>query len=162
MILVLSIQPFSIQVRAVGLAIQVSGNSLVDGIGQVVIPHGVNRSGTEYGCIQNTGIFDGPTDAASVQAIKSWTNTNIVRLPLNEDCWLLINGVNPAYGGANYINAITSYANLLTQNGIYTMLDLHWSAPGTKPATAQLSMPDVDHSIQSGQRSRPRSRQTRQ
>jgi hypothetical protein len=73
---------------------------------------GVNRSGQEFKCIQQGsagslgwGIFDGPTDLASVQAIASW-HANAVRVPLNEDCWLGINGVNPSYGGATYQAAI--------------------------------------------------------
>ena len=36
------------------------GNKLFDGKGQQVKLHGVNRSGTEYACIQGWGIFDGP------------------------------------------------------------------------------------------------------
>src|SRR5947207_11737414 len=134
------------QARAVVLSIQVSGNTLIDGSGAVVIPHGVNRSGTEYGCIQGTGIFDGPSDLASVQAMKSWTNLNMVRLPLNEDCWLAINGAPAAYAGANYQNAIANYVDLLTQNGLYTILDLHWSAPGSMQATDQQPMRDADQS----------------
>jgi endoglucanase len=124
------------QASAVGLSIQASGNRLVDGNGQTVIPHGVNRSGTEFMCFENPGgFFDGPSDAASVQTIKSWTNVNVVRLPLNEDCWLgLKDGLNPAYVGANYRSAISSYVNLLTANGLYTILDLHWAASGTELA----------------------------
>ena len=33
--------------------------------------HGVNRSGTEYACVQGGGPFDGPSDDASVAAIAS-------------------------------------------------------------------------------------------
>ncbi|MBV8304752.1 MAG: glycoside hydrolase family 5 protein, partial [Acidimicrobiia bacterium] len=107
--------------------------------------HGVNRSGTEYACIQGWGIFDGPSDAASVQAIASW-HTNIVRVPLNEDCWLGINGVNPAYGGTAYRQAIVSYVNLLHQYGMYAELSLIWGAPGSYQATYQPGGPDADHS----------------
>jgi hypothetical protein len=106
---------------------------------------GVNRSGTEYACIQGWGIFDGPSDTASVQAIASW-GANVVRIPLNEDCWLNINGVNSAFAGATYINAITSYVNLLHQDGMYAELSLIWGAPGTYQATYQHGAPDEDHS----------------
>src|SRR3954452_6176762 len=112
------------------LGISVSGNHLIDASGNTVVLHGVNRSGTEYACAQGWGIFDGPSDAASVQAIAAW-HTNAVRIPLNEDCWLGINGVNPAYGGANYQTAIANYVALLNQYGLVAILDLHWSAPGT-------------------------------
>ena len=121
------------------------GNRLVNGAGQTVRLLGVDRSGTEYACIQGWGIFDGPSDAASVAAIASW-HVNAVRVPLNEDCWLGINGVSSSYGGLVYQQAIVNYVNLLNQDGIYAILDLHWSAPGTTPATGQEPMPDQAHS----------------
>ncbi len=124
--------------------LHVQGNQLVDGTGQVVRLLGVDRSGTEYACIQGWGIFDGPSDATSVQNIASW-HTNAVRVPLNEDCWLGINGVPPQYGGVNYQNAIANYVSLLNQYGLVAILDLHWAAPGSTPATSQLPMPDADH-----------------
>ncbi len=107
---------------------------------------GVNRSGTEYACIQNNGIFDGPHDLPSVQAMLNW-HINAVRVPLNEDCWLNINGVSANYGGANYRQAIADYVTLLISNKITPILDLHWSAPGNTPATSLLPMPDRDHSL---------------
>ena len=127
------------------LSLGVSGNHLVDGNGATVRLLGVNRSGTEYACIQGWGIFDGPNDAASVAAMAAW-HINAVRIPLNEDCWLDINGVNSAYAGANYRTAIQSYVTLLHQYGLYAILDLHWNAPGTAPATGQQELPDADHS----------------
>ena len=44
-------------------------------------------------------------DAATAAAIASW-QMNAVRIPLNEDCWLGINGAPAAYSGANYQTAI--------------------------------------------------------
>jgi chitodextrinase len=126
--------------------ISVSGNHFVDGNGKTVVLHGVDRSGTEYMCVQDNGIFDGPSDAASVAAIASWQGVNVVRVPLNEDCWLGINGVNPAYSGANYQTAIENYVSLLHSYGLYAILELHWSAPGTTAATYQENLPDYDHS----------------
>jgi hypothetical protein len=123
------------------------GNRIVDGAGQTVRLRGVNYSGTEYACIQGWGIFDGPNNLASVQAIASW-KANAVRLPLNEDCWLGINGVAAAYGGANYQAAIAGYVALLTQNGLIPVLEVHWSAPGTQQATGQQPMLDRDHSVE--------------
>ena len=108
-----------------------SPGHIVDGSGKTVQLHGADRSGTEYACL-NGGFFDGPVDQAAVDAMKSW-NINAVRVPLNEDCWLGINGVAAAYGGANYQNAIATWVNLLTQNGMVVILDLHWTAPGTTP-----------------------------
>ncbi len=56
--------------------IRVRGNRLVDGTGNAIHLQGVNRSGTEYACIQGWGIFDGPSDSSSVQAIASWNVTS--------------------------------------------------------------------------------------
>jgi len=123
----------------------VSGNRMVNAAGQAVQLHGVNYSGTEYACIQGWGIFDGPNDQAMVSAMKSW-NVNFVRLPLNETCWLGINGVAPQYAGQNYINAITSFVALLQQNGMYVELSLMWAAPGTYKGTYQPAAPNADHS----------------
>jgi endoglucanase len=127
--------------------LHVSGNRILDKFGHMIQFHGVNRSGTEYACIQGWGIFDGPSDAASVAAMASW-HINIVRIPLNEDCWLGVNvgGINSAYTGQNYINAIVSYVNLLHQYGMYAELSLIWGAPGTAQATYQPNAPDEDHS----------------
>src|SRR5207302_263155 len=83
---------------------KVVGNRLADSAGRLLMLRGANRSGTEYACIQGWGIFDGPSDDASVQAMASW-RLNYVRVPLNEDCWLGIDGVDPAYGGSSYRTA---------------------------------------------------------
>lgn len=125
--------------------LKVSGNKIVNSAGQTVRLLGVNRSGAEFMCIQGYGIFDGPSDAASVAAMAAW-KINTVRVPLNEDCWLGINGVNSAYGGSNYQQAIVDYVNLLNSYGLIAVVELHWSAPGTTPATGQNPMPDADHS----------------
>jgi endoglucanase len=124
--------------------IRVSGNQLVDGHGSAVHLRGVNRSGTEYACVQGWGIFDGPNDGASIDAIASW-HVNIVRVLLNEDCWLDINGMNPKYAGKNYIDAIVAYVNLLHQHGMYAEVSLIWGAPGKYKATYQPDAPDEDH-----------------
>jgi len=134
----------SAQAAAAVTGLTVQGNQIVNGSGQPVRLLGVDRSGTEYACIQGWGIFDGPNDATSVQAIASW-HVNAVRVPLNEDCWLGINGAPAAYSGSNYQQAIVNYVNLLNQYGMAVILDLHWNAPGTTQATGQEPMPDQDH-----------------
>ena len=62
--------------------LHVSGNQILDKAGRRVLLQGVNRSGTEYACVQGWGIFDGPSDARSVAAMRRW-HVNVVRIPLN-------------------------------------------------------------------------------
>ena len=127
-----------------GVRVGVSGNHLVDAAGHPLQLVGVDRSGTEYACVQGWGFADGPTSAASVAAIASW-HVNAVRVPLNEDCWLGINGVNPTWSGAAYRNFIAGYVHELNQAGIAAVLDLHWGAAGSALATGQEAMPDASH-----------------
>ena len=125
------------------LSLAVSGNHLVNGSGSTVHLHGVNRSGTEYACFQ-FGISDGPLDDASVTAMASW-GINVVRIPLNEDCWLGINGFPKFSTTAQYQQAIVNYVNTLNAHGIYAWLDLQMAAPAADQSTTILPMPDTDH-----------------
>ncbi|MBN9622721.1 MAG: cellulase family glycosylhydrolase, partial [Actinobacteria bacterium] len=124
--------------------IGVQGNRLVDQAGKPVRLLGVNRSGTEYACRQGTGIFQGPSDAASIAAIKSW-DANAVRIPLNESCWLGIDGVPARFSGAAYREAIVGFVGRLTEAGLYSILDLQFAAPGAEGAESIIPMPDADH-----------------
>jgi endoglucanase len=126
--------------------LHVVGQQLLDSANRPIILRGVNRSGTEYACIQGWGFFDGPSDLASVQAIASW-GANAVRIPLNESCWLNINGAPPEYSGAAYHNAIASYVSTVQAAGLVPILELHWSGAGKKMATGLQPMPNRDHSI---------------
>jgi hypothetical protein len=143
-VLALSAAP-SLAASPAATGLHVSGNRLLDGKGQVVHLHGVNRSGAEYTCIQGNGFFDGPSNAASIRAMATW-HVNVVRLMLNEDCWLGINGANPKFSGDNYTRAIVAYVKLLHRYGMYAELSLAWAAPGTYSATYQSGAPDEDHS----------------
>ena len=127
------------------LTLVVSGNHFVNGAGKTVRLLGVNRSGLEYACVQGWGFSDGPTDAASIAAMRTW-GIDAVRVPLNEDCWLGINGVKPQYGGAAYRAFVSGFVQRLHAAGLTVILDLHWNGPGTQPATGQQQMPDKDHS----------------
>jgi hypothetical protein len=124
--------------------LHVSGNRILDASGRPILFQGVNRSGTEYACVQGWGIFDGPSDARSVAAIARW-HVNIVRIPVNEDCWLGINGVKQRYAGAAYRRAIVDYVGLLHRDGIDAEISLMWAAPGVYRATYQPDAPDEDH-----------------
>src|SRR5712692_1361874 len=132
--------------RGVKTGLHVLGNQIVDGDGNVVLLYGVNRSGTEYACIQGWGFFDGPSDDASLDAIKTW-QANAIRIPMNEDCWLAINGAPKAYSGAAYQQAISGYVQRILAKGLIPILDLHWSAAGSGQATRQEPMPNRDHSV---------------
>jgi endoglucanase len=124
----------------------VRGNHLVDQQGAIVRLTGVNRSGAEYACAEGWGIWDGPTDTdAAIEAMVSW-HINAVRIPLNEDCWLGINHVKPAYSGARYREAIAGYVGRLERFGITPILNLHFSAPGSQVPDSQAPMADSDHS----------------
>ncbi len=125
-------------------AVHVVGNHVVNQAGDPIRLLGVNRSGTEYMCL-GSGIFYGPTGRASIKAMTSWHIT-AVRIPLNEDCWLGINGVNPRYSGTPYRAAIHHYVNQLNAAGLVVILDLHWNAPGQELATGQRVMADQSHS----------------
>jgi hypothetical protein len=124
------------------LSIRVVGNHLVNQDGLTIRLLGVDRSGAEYMCVSNHQVFDGPSDAASVRAMAAW-HINAVRVPLNEDCWLGINGV--VTGGGAYRHAIVTYVKTLQSFGLYVILDLHWAAPGSNQATSQWPMADADH-----------------
>jgi hypothetical protein len=129
--------------------------TIVDKNGSVLVLHGADESGTENYCITwgpppiviSPEGGPSPLTQDSLTAMKSW-GLNTVRIPLNEDCWLGINGVAPSVGGANYQAPILAAVDLITKtNGMYAILDLHWSAPGTTLAAGQGTMPDLDHTV---------------
>lgn len=126
-------------------AVRVEGNQLVDAEGRPLRLLGVNRSSFEYACVQGWGISEGPTDEASVQAISSW-RVNAVRIPLNEHCWLGINGIKPKLGGDAYRRAVTEYVDVVNRAGLVAVLDLHWNAPAGRTADRTQRMADADHS----------------
>ena len=135
----------------VPLSISISGNHFVNGSGQTIRLLGVNHPSSEYACVDGFGYNDGHMDAADAAAVASW-NANAVRIPINEDCWLGINGQpnNSQAPGetltvAGYQQAVEDYVSFLNAHGLYVILDLHWSAPGTHVANSQQPMPDLDH-----------------
>ena len=136
----------------VPLSISISGNHFVDGAGQTVRLLGVDHASFEYGCVDGFGYDDGQMDDDDAAAIASWHAT-AVRVPLNEDCWLGINGQPNSNEGAEpsltqngYQHAVESYVADLNAHGLYAILDLHWTAPGDQVAAEQQPMPDYDHS----------------
>jgi hypothetical protein len=133
------------------LAISISGNHFVNGAGQTIQLRGVNVSSSEYACAEDFGFADDyyaaePAANNTAAAIASW-GANVVRIPLNEDCWLNTNlPQGDTFGGTGYQQAIESFVSDLNAHGIYAILDLHWTAPGTQTALEQQPMPDMEHS----------------
>jgi endoglucanase len=135
--------------------LHVAGNRLVNQHGARVILRGVNRSGGEFMCVHNAGIWDGPMNQASVTAMKRW-HVNAVRIPLNEACWNGQSYVNQRYRGATYRRAVEAYVRLLNANGLAAILVLAWSdgkysgpsAGCTSPrAICQKPMPDAAEAV---------------
>jgi aryl-phospho-beta-D-glucosidase BglC (GH1 family) len=126
------------------------GNQIYDGT-KLIRLLGVDETGTQYACDQGDGIFDPPTGGAnsmtSITAMLAW-GVNAVRIPLNEDCWLSNNLTTKStpYSGTPYHTAIQNYVTMLLQNGIYPILDLHFTdaAGGASAMDVQQPMPDVN------------------
>lgn len=129
------------------LSIHVSGNQLINAQGQATRFIGVNiiaGACVPHGSGLLSILLDGPSDAAAAAAIAQW-HVNVVRITPNEDCWLGINGVNPAYSGDIYRTTIVNFVNLLHSYGIYAIIDLHSNAPGNYLADNGQVMADADH-----------------
>jgi len=126
-----------------GLRIKkVPGGQIYNSLNQRVTLRGVNKPGSEYICMSQNFTFDGPANAADIRSISSW-GINAVRIPINEDCWLGING--PKWGGVQYQTDIKNYVDLLRANNMAAIITLAWTATGTTKALSQARMPS-DHS----------------
>jgi Cellulase (glycosyl hydrolase family 5) len=103
-------------------------------------------SGAEYACLQQHSIWDDPKgDAATVNAMLRW-HANVVRLPLDEECWLGINGAPKRYSGKNYAHAISRFTSLANSLGLIVEVDLHFGAAGSSlPRNDRYPGLDLDH-----------------
>ncbi len=140
------------------LSIRVQGNKFVDGFGHVVQLRGVNFSGIEFVAMDGWNPSDasggqgGQPDGPNWAAIRNW-HANIVRLPLNEASWLDYsctdtNGaVRDPDPGHNYRSSIARLVTQANAAGLYVILDLHVTAPGTACPRIQTQMADADHSL---------------
>ncbi len=147
------------------LAIAICGNKWINQAGNEVVLKGANTEGTQYDCAQSgAGFFDDSTVSVSgttvnasteINALKAW-GVNVVRVNLNEECWLGINGVPSSTSAQDldgydaYADVMGSYVNDLNAAGIYTEIDLHLNAPGSEliadagSADAQNPMPEAN------------------
>lgn len=128
------------------VAPRVDGTGLVDARGRSIRLLGVNVSGTQDACVQNKGFGWGPLDASEARSIAKW-QANVARVPLNEDCWLGINGSPAAYSGLQYQKAMKRWVNDLNRAGLVVVLDLFSTAPGEYLSSGQWPMPDADHAV---------------
>jgi hypothetical protein len=126
--------------------VRVSGNSLINTQGKTVRLLGVDASGTEDACVLGQGFGWGSLNSTEAAEIRSW-DANAVRVPLNEDCWLGINGVPAKYSGAAYQAAVKQWVTALNDAGVVAILDLQWAAPSNHEATQEWPMADASHSI---------------
>ena len=135
------------------LAIKVKGNTFVDRNGKTFQMRGVNVSGLESVAIQGWSVSDPWGGMKPVwSALQAW-KVNSVRLPLNEASWLGYTCVDSNGAtldpdpGKNYRATVAQTVTEANAAGLYVILDLHWSAPGTICPTDQNWMADTDHSI---------------
>jgi Cellulase (glycosyl hydrolase family 5) len=70
---------------------------------------------------------------------------NVVRVTLNEDCWLGVNGLPLDGNAAGYRAAVLNYIDLLRDNGLYVMPVVEVFAPGTQKSISIDYMPDASH-----------------
>jgi len=134
-------------VSGVPLALHVSGTTLVDSSGAVVVLHGVNIPSLET---QNTG--EGPPPGGSEgllasvdEVIQNW-HVNLVRLPICQDRW---EGKAPVdhFGIANNADAYRAIVDRVVAKaaaaGVYVLVDMHWSDAGVWGKNlGQHKMPD--------------------
>lgn len=119
----------------------VVGNRLTDGrTGATWVPRGVNWPDLEYSCVYQY-VPDHP--AAETVAMTTW-RVDVVRIPLNEDCWL---GTDGAPNGdwadaAAYRAAVQQRVQDAHDAGLAVILDLHWTAPPGVLADGQRAMAD--------------------
>jgi endoglucanase len=125
-------------------ALTVQGRHFVTATGRTVQLRGVDRSSFVSYCADGYGFAQGPVTQAGVNAIRSW-GVNMIRLQLNEDCWLGINGMPAAYSGARYQRAVADYVRYARRDGMYVVLSLAWNAPDGQQSLQQQQMADESH-----------------
>jgi endoglucanase len=139
------------------LSVSVSGNHLVDGSGKTVQLRGVSVSALEFIPVQGWSAAN-PWGAQTGDATPNWNTiktwkVNTVRIPLNEASWLgyqcsdASGAMRDPDPGHNYQATVKAAVSDATAAGLYVILDLHWTAPGTFCPLAQNPMADADNSI---------------
>lgn len=134
----------------------VDGARLLDArTGDPWLPHGVNWSGFEYACAQGWAYspLDGRgTDPAVTQAASlAATGIDVVRLPLNQDCWLGTRGAPAGTAddgeprtAAGYQAAVAAFVTALHADGMAVILDLQSRKREGQDEFGNVAMPDAD------------------
>jgi putative cell wall-binding protein len=122
----------------------VSGNDILNSrTGQVMTVHAVNWPSFEYACEQGWGNSASGATSAAANAMVSW-GINAVRVPLNQDCWLGVDGApRSPITVDGYKSALSAWVATLNAAGLVVILDLHWTAPAGSSADGQRAMPDA-------------------
>jgi hypothetical protein len=109
-----------------------------------VVLRGINLSGSEYACDSQNSFFDDPPgNQTTVNGMLAW-HANVIRLPLNEDCWIGTKaGLNATYSGVNYQNAMKTFVNLANASGFIVEVDLHFGS-GTASLAKTDAYPGLD------------------
>lgn len=90
----------------------------------------MNFSGAEYECLTG-GFWDEPKGTqATIDHMRVGWHANVVRLPLNEGCWLGLGG-RKGSRGVHYRNAMARFVNLATSSGLVVEVDLHFGVNRT-------------------------------
>lgn len=115
-------------------ALTVSGNRIVSSGGCTFLLRGVDVDGLEFspGGYGPPSGNNGSTLAVVGEAVTVW-DSNVIRLPLNQDYWFGCNGAN----AASYQQAVSNIVNYCSAQNVYVILDLHWS--GTYSGTSATS-----------------------
>lgn len=133
----------------------VDGSRIVDDRdGSVFVPRGVNWSSFEYACTQGWGYSTLDRLGGSVagvdeaKAIASW-GANIVRLPVNQDCWLGTRGAPVSEAGttrtaAEYRANIHQFIDDLNAHGLVVILDLQSRKRIDQDEFGNVAMPDLE------------------
>ena len=124
--------------------------------GEAVVLRGVNVSGSEYSCLgdgsadNSATVWDSsnlPASTSDYQAvvngmINDW-HANVVRIPLNEDCWLGVptSDQSTMLYGSSYITPIVNFINVANASGMVAEVDLH---VGGGPELVKASSNQID------------------
>lgn len=125
--------------------LKVVGNHIVNATtGDIIQLHGANESSWVNNCASWNSYWNSSL-ADAYNGPPTWPGVNAIRIHLNEDCWLGINGLPMDYSAASYQSAVETTVSNLEAAGINVILTVSWSAPGTTQARSQNVMLDADH-----------------